>query len=221
MKGLKVKEKNSKVFSTTSLLILSFYTLILFFPLFWVTMTSFKSAYEFSINKIGLPEQLNFKNYMEFYRRLIPYCEQYNIQVAVENMWQYVGKKITHSTCSRPQEFIRYLDELNSKWVVGCLDIGHAYLVGEKAEDCIYALGKDRLKALHVHDVDGIDDSHTIPYFGIGNWEEVEKALKKIGYQGDFTYEAGGFLTNYPKDLVSAGLSHMVKIARYIISEKK
>ncbi len=171
-------------------------------------------------NDSGVPERL-FELNMEFYKRLLPYCEKYNIQVAVENMWQYVGKKITHSTCSRPEEFIRYLDELNSEWIVACLDIGHATLVGEKAEDCIRALGQKRLKALHVHDVDGIEDSHTLPYFGIVNWAEVASALKEIGYQGDFTYEAGSFLTNYPKDLVPTGLAYMAKIGKYIVSDRK
>ena len=50
---------------------------------------------------------------MKFYKSLIPYCEEYGIKVAVENMWQYPGM-ISHSTCSRPEEFIRYIDELDS-----------------------------------------------------------------------------------------------------------
>ena len=77
----------------------------------------------------GVPEQL-FEMNMDFYRRLIPYCEEYGIRVAVENMWQEPGgRKISHSTCSRPEEFIRYVDELNSPWMVACLDIGHEFLV--------------------------------------------------------------------------------------------
>ncbi len=69
---MKEKERNSKVFSATSLTILSFYTLLLFIPLFWVTMTSFKSTYEFSINKIGLPDQLTFSNFINAIDLYIP-----------------------------------------------------------------------------------------------------------------------------------------------------
>lgn len=46
----------------------------------------------------GVPEKL-FEYNMDFYRRLIPYCEEYGIRVAIENMWQYPGM-ISHSTCS-------------------------------------------------------------------------------------------------------------------------
>ena len=35
------------------------------------------------------------------------------------------------------------------------------------------ALGNKRLLCLHVHDVDGIDDLHTLPYFGITDWDKV------------------------------------------------
>ena len=52
----------------------------------------------------GVPEKL-FGINMEFYRRLIPYCKEYNIRVAVENMWQY-PRTVSHSTCSKPEEFV-------------------------------------------------------------------------------------------------------------------
>jgi len=89
----------------------------------------------------GNPEIL-FEYNMEFYRKLIPYCEEYGIKIATENMWQYPGT-IGHSTCSRPEEFIRYLDELNNDCFVGCLDIGHSMLVKEQPYDFIRALGAE------------------------------------------------------------------------------
>ena len=60
----------------------------------------------------GVPEQL-FEMNMKFYSALKPYCEEYNIKIALENMWQHRGRKIVHSTCSRPEEFNRYLDALD------------------------------------------------------------------------------------------------------------
>ena len=167
----------------------------------------------------GVPEKL-FEMNMEFYKRLIPYCEEYNIKVALENMWQapYNGK-INHSTCSKPEEFIRYLDELNSEWFVACLDIGHASLVCEDPANFIRKLGCKRLKALHVHDVDGFKDSHTLPYYGIVDWDSVAGALKDIGYTGDFTLEAGNFLNAIPKEVWGSGLDHMAKVSRHIMGK--
>ena len=73
---------------------------------------------------------------MKFYRRLLPYCEEYGIKIAVENMWQYPGM-ISHSTCSRPEEFIQYVDGISSQWAVACLDIGHTVLVREQPDEFI------------------------------------------------------------------------------------
>lgn len=136
-----------------------------------------------------------FEENMEFYNRLIPYCEEYGIRVGLENLWQYekVGwGKINPSVCSRPEEFIRYIDTLNNDCFIACLDIGHAQLVCEDPANFIKALGNKRLKALHVHDVDGMLDSHDPPYFGVVDWDRVLKALIEADYQGDFTFEVCG-----------------------------
>ena len=164
----------------------------------------------------GNPEIL-FEYNMEFYSRLIPYCEEYGIKVAVENMWQRTGM-INHSTCSRPEEFVRYVDELNNDCFVACLDIGHATLVREDLPEFIRALGNKRLKCLHVHDVDGTNDSHTLPYFGVVQWENVMKALAEIGYTGDLTFEADEFLRNVPTELYSDAECFMAKTGRQLIS---
>lgn len=169
----------------------------------------------------GVPERL-FEMNMEFYNRLKPYCQEYNVKIAVENMWQQpAGLKIDHSTCSRPEEFIRYVDALDSDWFVACLDIGHAALVCEDPAAFIRKLGAKRLKSLHVHDVDGIFDSHTQPYYGIINWDKVTAALGEIGYEGDFTYESGRFLGKVPVPLKLSGARFMADTGRYLIKKIK
>lgn len=165
----------------------------------------------------GNPEKL-FEYNMEFYKKLIPYCEEYNIRVALENMWQYTGM-INHSTCSRPEEFVRYVDELNNDSFVACLDIGHAALVREDIGDFIKALGNKRLQCLHVHDVDGTNDSHTLPYFGSINWEKVMKALAEIDYKGELTFEADSFMDNKPDILLPDCAKLMAKTGKHLVSQ--
>ncbi len=161
-----------------------------------------------------------FEMNMAFYRRLEPYCKKYNIKVALENMYQIPRfRKTMHSTCSRPEEFNRYLDTLNSEWFVGCLDIGHSLLVCEDPANFIRAMGKDRLKCLHVHDVDGSTDSHTLPYFGIANWDKITAALKEIGYDGEFTFECGYFFSPLPRELYPAAFSMAAAAGRYLVSK--
>lgn len=158
---------------------------------------------------------------MEFYKSLVPYCEKFQIKVALENMWQGVSKShhIVHSTCSRAEEFCRYLDELDSEWLVACLDIGHVSIVGESIERMIRALGKERLRALHVSDNNLCDDLHTLPYIRNINWDLTLKSLREIGYAGDFTFEADGFLRLLPKQLIPHGMKFMFETGCYMASE--
>ncbi len=161
---------------------------------------------------------------MEFYNKFKPYCEEYGVKVALENMfkgkWFVNGGVLVDSCCSKPEEFIRYIDELNSDCFVACLDIGHALLVRQDPAAFIRALGNKRLKALHVHDVDGSKDLHTIPYYGgLADWDSIAQALKDINYDGDFTLEACNFLKPLPKELYPKGAKMMVEISRHIMSK--
>ena len=137
-------------------------------------------------------------------------------------MWQWYKRDlpdtIGHSTCSRPAEMIKYVDELNHPLMKCCLDIGHTAVVREQPDDFIRALGNDRLACLHVHDVDGIDDSHTLPYFGIVRWQQVMEALAEIDYKGDLTYEACSFFSGKPMELYPDYLKMMERTGRHLIN---
>ena len=93
-------------------------------------------------------EEEIFQINMDFYRRLIPYCKEYGVKIAVENMWQRdkLRKCIVNDTCNTSAEFIRYVDNLDSEYVVACLDLGHVGLPlrDDEAQDMIRALGHDR-----------------------------------------------------------------------------
>lgn len=171
--------------------------------------------------KEGVPELLYEYN-MKFYNALKPYAEEYGVKIALENMWQYIkGNNIDHSTCSRPDEFIKYYDPLDKNVFTCCLDIGHTFLVREDPAAFIKKLGADRLGCLHVHDVDGINDSHTMPFYGNINWDSVCSALKDIGYRGNFTYEANSFLLPLPKELYPDGAKLMSEVAKYLVNKIK
>jgi sugar phosphate isomerase/epimerase len=109
------------------------------------------------------------------------------------------------------------MDSLDDHFVA-CLDIGHAVLVREDPDKMIRALGGKYLKSLHVHDVDGVVDSHTLPFIGVTDWEAVMKALAEIDYQGEFTYEAGNFLLKTPDAIKQQALNYMGQVGKYLIS---
>lgn len=155
---------------------------------------------------------------IEFYKRLVPYCEKFGIKVATENMWQYnsLAKQPIDSTCSRAPEFCDYIDSVGSEWIVGCLDVGHTLLVSADNGDFIRRMGKDRLKALHVHDVTYSNDAHTLPYLLNNDFKKITDALYEIGYDGDMTFEAGAFFRKFPDSLLPACARFMCEVGRQL-----
>ncbi|MBR6510375.1 MAG: sugar phosphate isomerase/epimerase [Clostridia bacterium] len=162
-----------------------------------------------------------FELNMQFYNKLIPYCEKFNIKIAVENMWQCIPntKTITDSTCSQSLEFNRYIDTLNSKWITACADIGHASLVNKDVSRFLKEMGSKRITALHVHDTNLIEDSHTLPFYGLMDYHSITKTLAEIDYKGDFTFEIYKYFKNKPLELIPDYCKHACNIGRYLINE--
>lgn len=169
-------------------------------------------------------EETLFEMNMDYYRRLIPYAKEYGVKIAVENMFQAdpLRKCIVADTCSNPDEFIRYIDTLDSEQIVACLDVGHVALplTDYTAADIVRKLGHDRLQALHVHDNDYRGDQHLLPYLGKLDWMGIAKALGEIDYQGDFTYEVKGtVVAECDEGFVPIGAKFMADIGKHIMAE--
>lgn len=161
---------------------------------------------------------------MEFYDRLLPYCKEYGIKIAIENMWQYDDncRHIVSSTCANTEEFKEYVDAQDSEWFTACLDVGHCGLAGVDARDAIRALGGKRITALHIHDNDYKDDHHVLPFTSIVgkmNWEGICKALADIDYSGDFTFEVRNNIFGKlgEKEAISS-LRNAYDVGTYLIS---
>ena len=88
----------------------------------------------------------------------------------------------------------------------------------ERARRRLRILGHDRLAALHVHDNDYRRDLHNIPFEGRLRWGEIMRALKEIGYTGDFTYETTTeFMRGAPDGFVQIGARYMADVGHYLI----
>lgn len=172
------------------------------------------------LNYAEHPEEL-FEMNVEFYKSLIPYCEKFGIKVACENMWQCNnGNNVpSDSTCSRAWEFCKYLDAIDSEWIVGCLDIGHVSLMKADIPEFIRKMGNKRLQALHIHDTDFKSDKHTLPFMEKIDYIAVCKALAEIDYKGDFTYEADAFYRGKPVELYPATAKYMCEVGKYLVGE--
>lgn len=163
------------------------------------------------------------ENYEKIYRKVLSVAERAGVTVLTENMYNWKDEKCQETiptACGTAKDFIEHIDLVNSEYFKGCLDIGHAMMQNcEGPVAMIKAMGADRIKALHVHDVDGINDNHTFPFCENGDWNAITAALKEIGYTGHFTFEADAFMRNYPNELLSACLTLLEKTGRYLIAK--
>jgi sugar phosphate isomerase/epimerase len=158
------------------------------------------------------------KHNMDFYGRLLPYCKEYGVKVALENLYRRdADGNILPAVCANGAQFREYLDALDSRYFIACLDLGHCGIVGENAAEMVRALGHDRLKALHVHDNDGSQDSHTAPFFGKMDWPAIMAALAGIGYDGGFSLETDCFFLGLPDDLLLGAARFLRDIGRRLI----
>jgi sugar phosphate isomerase/epimerase len=109
-------------------------------------------------------------------------------------------------------------DALDNPVFTVCFDVGHCLLQDVDPAEAIRAIGHRLVDGCtHVHDNDGVADSHTLPFYGKVQWESVMKALADIGYEGDLNYEASAFLKNVPDALCPDGLAYMAKVGHHLI----
>jgi sugar phosphate isomerase/epimerase len=155
------------------------------------------------INMVFDSYEDKIRHNVEFYRSLLPIAKEYNVKIATENMWRRNPEtnKIGPSVCSLGNEFAALVDAVDDPYLVACLDLGHAPIVGEDVCDMIRTLGHDRLQALHVHDNDGKEDDHSLPFSGKADWNAILDALVEIDYVGNMTLEADYFLSPLPREM--------------------
>jgi sugar phosphate isomerase/epimerase len=80
-----------------------------------------------------------------------------------------------------------------------CLDFGHAFLMGD-VPDIVEAVA-EHLVTTHVHDNDGKQDDHRVPFDGRLDWNAALMAMQKIGYEGTYLMELAN--TSTPADVLT------------------
>lgn len=173
------------------------------------------------VHSLATPVDVDtFAYNLAFYRSLEPYCEKFNIHIAIENLFSYDPKcKCHRGRLHTPALLKQMLNELASPWFVICIDVGHAALTGLEPEDLIRQLDGSTLKALHIHDNDYLSDRHALPYTGSLNWSGIMSALKEIDYQGELTLEIFGYLTHIEDGLMEDTLAFAARTGRYLIEK--
>jgi sugar phosphate isomerase/epimerase len=117
-------------------------------------------------------------------------AEPIGIRVAVE---------VIPNPLSDPASIVTLLEhDLDAPRTGICLDLGHAFLLGDVA-DAIETVA-EHLITTHVHDNGGKKDDHLVPFDGRINWDLALMTLQKVGYDGTYLMELGN--TSTPADVL-------------------
>ena len=164
-------------------------------------------------------EKENFDANVEYYRSLAPLARENGLRIALENMYgrNPYTNTIEIALGGDAVELAALYDTLDDPdTYTVCLDIGHSALCGFDPADAIRTLGRDRLGALHVHDVDYVSDLHTLPGMSKLNWDSICRALGEIDYKGVLNLEADYFLRGVDVALYPSALKFMADTAKHL-----
>ncbi len=165
---------------------------------------------------------------LNIYRALMPAAKKYGVKVCLENLFVNIKGHCFEGPCADVSEAVWYIDKLNAEAGADlfgfCLDIGHANLMNRNLYSYIKALG-NRLTILHIHDNDGLNDIHMLPYSYTRNgkdtvveWDGFIKGLHDIGYRGDLCFETFRCMGIWPKALHNELLNLISATGRYFVS---
>ena len=108
------------------------------------------------------------------FKKLVEKAEKNNVSIALENV--------------RKPEYIEYIfKNIISEKLKFCYDSGHENCFSPEI-DFLSKYG-DRLISLHLHDNNGINDQHLMPFSGNVNWKRIMTEIKRLEYKGSLSFE--------------------------------
>ena len=132
---------------------------------------------------------------------LVAVAAETGVRMALENLGSRTRNP--YRPLSSMQELRAFIAGFPPEHVGLCLDTGHACISGlDPAEQA--RIASERLCALHIQDVDGLEDCHWVPGRGVIDWSAVGEALAAIGFDGAWTMEAMTSSTETTAEQVAA-----------------
>ena len=163
------------------------------------------------------------------FRLFCPFVDslkKYGVVMCLENAYHYYNGRIRSISASNADYLVRLTEKLNEFAGMECFgicyDSGHANITGKDHYKEILAYGQ-HLKVLHLHDTDGVHDTHLIPYTGryldrqATDWEGILKALAAIGYDGCINFESDSGVRAFPQEARIGALQTVASIGKYFI----
>ena len=191
-----------------------------FFGCKYIVVHGFKLAYYLGSEEAEWAETERFLDF------LAPMAKELGVTICIENLYDSLGGHLVEGPGCNARKAVERIDRMNEKYcaeVLGfCFDTGHANLVGLDFERFLTTLGH-RLKVLHIHDNDGVQDLHQIPFTfartrenrSSTDWEGFVRGLKAACFDGVLSFETAPVLMSFPPQLKREALGLIARIGDY------
>ncbi|HEY8420157.1 MAG TPA: sugar phosphate isomerase/epimerase family protein [Thermoclostridium sp.] len=157
----------------------------------------------------------NIKKNAEFFGWVIELAKKHNVGILFENLPERETSKRKFG--SSAEELAALIDSFKDPDIGACWDFGHGNMLYEDQRIALRTLGK-RLKGTHVHDNNGKDDFHLLPFHGNIDWHSLMPVFKEIGYEGDFNFEIHKEFDNIPDNARDELARVAYKIGMYCLA---
>ncbi|PJJ31126.1 sugar phosphate isomerase/epimerase family protein [Lacrimispora celerecrescens] len=163
------------------------------------------------------------KNNLEYFGSLTEDARRHDVIICIENMPYRRAGRVWGGACSEARKTVEYIDILNKEAgeqrFGACFDVGHANVLGKNLREEVRALGS-HLKVLHIHDNDGVADSHQLPYsfsdattgLCTTDWSGFLLGLREISFEGVLSFETYRSFTSFPGVLQESLLQFLYRI---------
>jgi sugar phosphate isomerase/epimerase len=102
--------------------------------------------------------------------------------------------EVIPNTLSSAEALVQFIeDELDGAGIGICLDVGHAFMMGDLGDAIETCSG--HLVTTHLHDNHRKTDDHLAPGEGGIDWPSALMSLQKIGYEGPWLFEVANTST--------------------------
>ncbi len=119
---------------------------------------------------------------IEAYKRLAEKAQKENVLLCIENLKHH-------------NQLTPIFENIQSSHLKFCYDSGH-HNAFAKERDFLAEFGK-KLAFTHLHDNDGVNDSHLLPQDGIMDFSGLKKRLEELNYNGYLNLEVKTAPKNY------------------------
>ncbi len=170
--------------------------------------------YAFLVTHLGIPDAFQptaDDNSLAAARRSVEEIGEAASQFGVKLAIELIPNKI--SAAERLVHLLEEDLELPDPGAGICLDMGHAFLMGDLVDAMEIVSG--HLVTTHVHDNRGKADDHLAPFEGRIDWPTALMSLQKVGYEGVIMFELAN--TSRPRDVLARAVEARTRFEEILV----